>query len=107
MAMKSVLAAAIALAGATTVATTAKAQGAGSQFQPCTARVVYSEETPFSPFENWHVNVTLQITPQNGSPYFTAKESRMPWQGPPPRRGQVFYVWCDPAHPNDLHLASR
>ena len=105
--MKSVFAAAIALAGAISATTTANAQGADNQFQPCTARVVYSEETPFSPFENWHVHVTLQITPQNGSPYFMARESRMPWQGPPPRRGQVFHVWCDPAHPNDLRLASR
>src|SRR5579871_3943882 len=107
MATKSAFAAAIALAGMTLAATAANAQSASGQFQPCTARVVYSEETPFAPVDNWHVNVTLAITPQNGSPYVTALESRMPWQGPPPRRGQAFRVWCDPAHPNDLRLVSR
>ena len=105
--MKSVFAAAIALTGATSATTAANAQSPGNQLQPCTARVVYSEETPFAPVDNWHVNVTLQITPRNGSPYVTGFENRMPWQGPPPRRGQVFRVWCDPAHPNDLRLASR
>jgi hypothetical protein len=107
MAMKSVFAAAIVLTSAMSSATDAEAQGTGNQFQSCTARVVYSEETPFAPVDNWHVNVTLAITPQNGSPYVTALETRMPWQGPPPRRGQVFRVWCDPAHPGDLRLANR
>jgi len=30
----------------------------------------------------------------------------MPWQGPPPRRGQTFRLSCDPAHPGYLQLAS-
>jgi len=107
MIMKSIFATAIALAGAILVTTSANAQSTGSQLQRCTARVVYSEETPFAPVDNWHVNMTLEITPQNGSPYFTSLENRMPWQGPPPRRGQVFRVWCDPAHPSDVRLASR
>ena len=107
MTMKSAFFAAIALAGTILTATAANAQNAAGQFQPCIARVIYSEETPFAPVDNWHVNVTLAITPQNGSPYVAALESRMPWQGPPPRRGHAFRVWCDPAHPNDLRLASR
>jgi len=107
MAMKSVFTAAIILAGATLTATAANAQAAPDQLRACTARVVYSEETPFAPIDNWHVNVTLQITPRNGSPYYTSLERRMPWQGPPPRRGQAFRVWCDPAHPDDWRLASR
>ena len=85
----------------------ANAQSAASgRLQPCMARVVYSEELPFAPIDSWLVKVTLQITPQNGAPYITTLHDRMPWQGPPPRRGQAFRVWCDPANPNRLQLAS-
>jgi glycine/D-amino acid oxidase-like deaminating enzyme len=107
MAMKSVFAAAIILAGAAWASPAANAQGAGNPLRPCTARVVYSEELPFAPIDSWLVKVTLEITPKNGTPYYTTLHERMPWQGPPPRRGQAFRLWCDPANPNDLHLASR
>jgi hypothetical protein len=107
MAMKSVFAAAIILAGATLAGTEANAQGAGNPLRPCTARVVYSEELPFAPIDSWLLKVTLEITPRNGAPYYTTLHDRMPWQGPPPRRGQAFRLWCDPTNPNDLHLASR
>ena len=104
--MKSVIAAAIVIAGATSAIDAAHAQGAPQALRPCTARVVYSEELPFAPIDSWLVKVTLQITPQNGSPYYTTLHDRMPWQGPPPRRGQAFRLWCDPANPNHLQLAS-
>jgi hypothetical protein len=106
MAMKSVFAAAIILAGATSASTAANAQGAGNPLRPCTARVVYSEELPFAPIGSWLVNVTLEITPHNGAPYYATLQERMPWQGPPPRRGQAFRLWCDPANPNALRLGS-
>jgi hypothetical protein len=105
--MKSVIAAAIVLAGAALASMAAGAQAAASALRPCTARVVYSEELPFAPIESWLVKVTLEITPQNGVPYITTLQDRMPWQGPPPRRGQAFRVWCDPASPGDLHLVAR
>jgi hypothetical protein len=104
MAMKSVFAAAIVLAGATLANTDANAQGPGSPFRRCTARVVHSEELPFAPIDSWLVKVTLEITPRNGSTYTTTLQDRMPWQGPPPRRGQTFQLLCDPASPSDLHL---
>src|SRR5271155_2072904 len=106
MAMKSVFVTAIILAGATSASTAANAQGAANPLRPCTARVVYSEELPFAPIDSWLVKVTLQITPQNGAPYTTTLHDRMPWQGPPPRRGQAFRLWCDPANPSHLQLAS-
>jgi hypothetical protein len=105
MAMKSVFAAAITLAGATLSGTAANAQDAS--WRPCTARVVYSEELPFAPIDSWLVKVTLEITPKDGVPYYTTLQQRMPWQGPPPRRGQAFRIWCDPANPNVLRFASR
>jgi hypothetical protein len=106
MTMKSVIAAAIVIAGATSATDAAHAQGARESLRPCTARVVYSEELPFAPIDSWLVKVTLQITPQNGAPYITTLHDRMPWQGPPPRRGQAFRLWCDPANPNHPQLAS-
>jgi len=105
--MKFVFTAAIILAGATFAATAANAQGSGNPLRPCTARVVYSEELPFAPIDSWLVKVTLEITPRNGAPYYTTLSDRMPWQGPPPRRGQAFRLWCNPANPNDLRFASR
>jgi hypothetical protein len=84
----------------------ANAQSAPNPLQPCTARVVYSEELPYAPVDTWLVKVTLEITPRNGAPYITTLQDRMPWQGPPPRRGQAFRLWCDPAHPGYLQLTS-
>jgi hypothetical protein len=107
MVMKSVIAAAIVLAGATLASAPANAQGSGNPFRPCTARVVHSEELPFAPIDSWLVKVTLEITPESGSTYITTLQDRMPWQGPPPRRGQVFQLWCDPANPSDLRLVAR
>jgi hypothetical protein len=103
--MKSVTAA-IGLACATLASGTAHAQGAPGRLQPCTARVIYSEELPFAPIDTWLVKVTLEITPRNGAPYATTLQDRMPRQGPPPRRGQAFRLWCDPANPGYLQLAS-
>ncbi len=82
MTMKSVIAAVIVIAGATSITDVAHAQAATETLRPCTARVVYSEELPFAPIDSWLVKVTLQITPQNGVPYITTLHDRMPWQGP-------------------------
>lgn len=105
--MKSGIAAAIALAGITLFHAPSNATDAGDRLQPCTARVVYSEELPFAPIDNWLVKATLEITPQNGNSYVTTLQDRMPWQGPPPRRGQTFRLLCNPARPNDLRMISR
>jgi hypothetical protein len=106
MAMKPVIAAAIVLAGIT-AHLPSNAQDAGSMLQPCTARVVYSEELPFAPIDSWLVKVTLEITPQNGNTYTTTFRNRVPWQGPPPRRGQAFRLLCNPVRPNDLRMIAR
>jgi hypothetical protein len=79
----------------------------GHQGLPCIARVLHSEELPFAPINSWLVKVTLEITPPNGNAYQTTLQDWMPWQGPPPRRGQAFRVQCDPANPGDLHVISR
>ncbi len=99
---------AISLAGAALASATLTAQASpGNQGAPCTAKVIHSEELPFGPAHTWLVKVTLEITPPNGNAYQTTLQNWMPWQGPPPRRGQAFRVQCDPANPDDLHLISR
>ena len=109
--MKPVTTSAIMLACTTLACVTlagraAQAQEAPGSLQPCTARVVYSEQLPYAPIDTWLVKVTLEITPRHGAPYVTTLQDRMPWQGPPPRRGQAFRLWCDPAHPSYLQLTS-
>jgi hypothetical protein len=105
--MKLTLAAAL-LATATFSNATAKAQPSpGYQGLPCVARVVQSEELPYAPIGSWLVRVTLEITPPHGGAYQTTLQDNMPWQGPPPRRGQVFRLLCDPANPANMHLMSR
>lgn len=98
--MKLTMVAATLLAG---VALTTGAS-AGSQGNACIARVVHSEELPFAPFQSWLVRVTLEVTPPDGGAYQLTMQDDMPWQGPPPRRGQKFRLQCDPANPKDVHL---
>ncbi len=104
--MNSAFAAAIALSGTMLAGTAANAQTSASTLRPCMARVVYSEELPFAPLGSWLVKVTLEITPKNAAPYYVTLQERMPWQGAPPRRGQAFRAWCDPANPTRLQPAS-
>ncbi len=108
--MKPVIAAAIVILGATSAVTAAQAKAtrttSRATLRPCIARVVYSEELPFAPIGSWLVKATLEITPPNGAAYYVTLHEEMPWQGPPPRRGQAFRLWCDPADPGHLQLAS-
>jgi hypothetical protein len=112
--MKNNITAATLLAGSTLLggamlASASSAAQASSLDQrlPCVAKVIHSEELPFAPADTWLVKVTLEITPPNGNGYQTTLQDRMPWQGPPPRKGQVFRVLCDPANPGELHLISQ
>jgi hypothetical protein len=86
-------------------APSAKASG-GDHLLNCTAKVIQSEKLPFAPEGKWLVNATLEITLPNGSAYSTTLHGWMPWQSPPPRRGQAFRLACDPTNPGDLHLTT-
>jgi hypothetical protein len=106
--MKLTTAAAALLATATLSNAMAAAQiSPGYRGLPCVARVVQSEELPYAPIGSWLVRVTLEITPPHGGAYQTTLQDYMPWQGPPPRRGQAFRLLCDPANPANLHLIYR
>ena len=86
---------------------TVQAGAAYQGFLSCKARVLFSEELPFAPIGTWLVRATLEITPPHGNPYLLTLQDWMPWQGPPPRRGQSLRVRCDPADPGNPHFNSR
>src|ERR1700741_1391964 len=65
----------------------------------CIADVLHSEELPFGPIFYHRVRATLRITPRGGPAFETTVEKLIPWQVPPPRRGQRLRQWCDPANP--------
>ena len=93
------------LAGAMLASASSAAQASSlDQRLPCVAKVIHSEELPFAPADTWLVKVTLEITPPNGSAYQATLQDKMPWQGPPPRKGQAFRVLCDPANPGYLRF---
>jgi hypothetical protein len=98
-------AAAVLVAAMPSTAITAAQASPG--YHRCVARVVQSEELPFAPIGSWLVRVTLEITAPNGSAYQATFQDYMPWQAPPPRRGQAFRLLCDPSNPANFHLISR
>jgi hypothetical protein len=98
--MRITLAAAILSAGAMQTAHASP----GNQGLVCIAKVIHSEALPFAPVYHWLVNVTLEITPPNGRAYEMTLQDTMPWQAPPPRRGQAFRLRCDKANSTDLHF---
>jgi hypothetical protein len=101
--MKVTLAAAILLGGAM-LAGAMPSASSGKPGLACVAKVLHSEELPFAPLNHWLVRVTLEIIPPDGRAYEVAVQDYMPWQAPPPRRGQTFRLRCDPANPADLHI---
>jgi hypothetical protein len=76
----------------------------GNEGSVCIAKVIRSEELPYAPMGYWLVRVTLEVSSPSGLTYQVTFQNQMPWQGPPPRKGQTFRVRCDPANPGDLHL---
>ena len=70
----------------------------------CKADVLHSEQLPGAPIFYHHVKADLLVTPP-GRPAFEATvENLTPWQVPPPRRGERFTLWCDPAGPIALKM---
>lgn len=70
----------------------------------CKADILHSEELPGAPIFYHHVKAELLVT-SPGRPAFEAiVDNLTPWQVPPPRQGQRFTLWCDPASPIALKL---
>ena len=87
-------------AAATTVlALTASAQA--GQVPPrdsrCLVEVLYSEELLIAPLFYHTVKAAVLVTPPGAPPFETTVQKVIPWQVPPPRRGQRVRVACDSA----------
>ena len=99
----------ISLSAMTTLASANRSAQAAPTYRGahCIVRVLYSEELPFAPIGTWLVKAAFEIRPPHGHAYQTAAQEWMPWQGRPPRQGQVFRVLCDWADSCNLYLIPR
>ncbi len=89
--------------GAVLIGAMVPAQASHREKGACIAKVIASEELPYAPMGYWLMKVTVQVVPPAGPSFETTLRDRMPWQAYPPRRGETFRVWCDPADPTNLH----
>jgi hypothetical protein len=71
----------------------------------CIVEILYSEELPGAPIFQNLVRARLRITPPDRPAFETTVERLMPWQMPPPRRGQRLALACDRAVVNDFSFA--
>jgi len=62
----------------------------------CIVEVLHSEELPGAPIFQNLVRTTVRITLPDRPPFETTVERFIPWQVPPPRRGQKLRLLCDP-----------
>jgi hypothetical protein len=63
----------------------------------CIVEVLQSEELPGAPIFQNLVRATLRITSADHPPFETTVVRLIPWQVPPPRRGQRIKSLCDPS----------
>jgi hypothetical protein len=70
-------------------------QGKSSDSRACLIEVLYSEELPIGPLFYYTVKASLLVTPSHAAPFETTVLKVIPWQVPPPRRGQRFRSACD------------
>lgn len=61
----------------------------------CLVEVLHSEMLPAAPPFYHAVKSRLLITPADRPPFETTVERTIPWQAPPPRRGQRTFVSCE------------
>jgi hypothetical protein len=93
----------LAVAATTVLALTASAQagqGAPRDSRTCLVEVLYSEELPIGPLFHYTVKAAVLVTPSGSPPFETTVLKVIPWQAPPPRRGQRVRVHCDSAQLN-------
>jgi hypothetical protein len=64
----------------------------------CTVEVLRSEELPGAPIFQNLVRATLLVNPPGSPPFETTVVKLIPYQMPPPRRGQRMTLYCDPAN---------
>ena len=93
----------LAVVAATVLALTASVQAgqaASRDHRACLVEVLYSEELPIGPLFYHTVKAAVLVTPPAAPPFETTVLKVIPWQVPPPRRGQRVRVRCDSAPVN-------
>src|SRR5215813_2880619 len=75
-------------------------QGSLRDPRSCIVEVLHSEELPIGPLFHHTIRATLLVSAPNTPPFETTVLKVIPWQVPPPRRGQRVRVQCDPAELN-------
>jgi hypothetical protein len=75
-------------------------QGGPHDLHSCVIEILHSEELPIGPLFHHTIRATLRVIVPNMSPFETTVQKVIPWQVPPPRRGQRARVQCDSAEPN-------
>ncbi len=90
---------------ATTLLLAAVAAARAAEPNACVVEVLHSEELPGAPIFQHLVRARLRITPPDQPAFETTVERFMPWQVPPPRRGQLLRLACDPAVLNSFLFA--
>jgi hypothetical protein len=71
-----------------------------TEARSCLVEVLYSEELPIGPLFHHTVKAAVLVTPSGAPPFETTVLKVIPWQVPPPRRGQRVRVPCDSAQVN-------
>jgi hypothetical protein len=93
----------LAVAATTVVALTASVQAGHAvprDSRACGVEVLYSEELPIGPLFYHTVKAAVLVSPPAAPPFETTVVKVIPWQVPPPRRGQRVRVACASALPN-------
>lgn len=80
-----------------TLTASAQAGQAASRDSRCLVEVLYSEELPIGPLFYHTVKAAVLVTPPGARPFETTVLKVIPWQVPPPRRGQRVRMACDSA----------
>lgn len=94
---RGVAAAMILLAGVAIPASAGAGQMHRGDAASCLVEVLSSEELPVGPTFYHTVRTTLRVTPPDGAAFVTTVQRAIPWQAPPPRRGRLKRMPCDPA----------
>jgi hypothetical protein len=81
------------------IAGSAQARDTGDGDRRCLVEVLHSEELPLGPLFHHTVKTILRVTRPDTPPFETTVYRVIPWQEPPPRRGQHTRVQCDQAMP--------
>ena len=69
--------------------------GVHATARSCQVEVLYSEELPIGPMFHHTVKAALLVTAPDTPPFETTVVKVIPWQVPPPRRGQRVHLRCD------------